>query len=624
MCQYFISKQERVAKRALPYLLFILVLSGCGGGGVSDDLLSSDYLPIDKPDVSLAISSARVKMNDEISLSWSSSNVSSCVASGGWSGNKSTSGIQTVKVSSGNTRFKITCSGTEGSTSDTVEVVATDPVPGAATVSLSASSTNLPYNGSTTLIWSSTNTSSCTASGGWSGSKATAGSMVIDALTSNTSFSLSCSGAGGAVTDEINITVSNPVQGTPTINLSASPTSLSYNGSTTLTWNTTNTSSCNASGGWSGSKTTSGSMVIDTLTSNTSFSLSCSGAGGTVTDEISIIVSPPAAPVVNFSASPLVVAYDGASELNWSTENTDSCVASGAWSGSQNLSGSNIRRNLIADTTYTLTCTGAGGSASDSVTITVLEAPVPVLSFSASPNTVEQNGSTTLTWNTINANSCNASGGWSGSKATAGSMVIDALTTNTSFSLSCSGVGGTVSDEISIIVSPPVAVPVVNFSASPNTVEQNGSTTLNWSSSNATGCTASGDWAGSKAGTGSQVVSGLTIDSQFDLVCTGPGGSVNSSVSVSVVLNSNGTALLSWMPPTENTDGSQLGDLAGYRIHYGTAPGSYTDVVDIDTPGLSSYLIENLASSTWFFSMTAVNASGIESEFSAEVSKTIE
>ena len=452
-----------VAKRALLYFLFLLVLSGCGAASSDGDLISSNILPNKTPKVSLAVNAAKVKMNDDISLSWDSNNVSTCIASGAWSGNKEITGTQLVKVLSGKTRFTITCSGVGGSTSDSVEV-----------------------------------------------------------------------------------TVSDPVQGMPAINLSASPTSIPYNGSTTLIWDSTNTSSCVALGGWSGNKTTSGSMVIGTLTSNTSFSLSCSGAGGTVTDEISITVIPPAvtppvtAPVVNVSASPLVVVYNGATELSWTTNNTDNCVASGDWSGSKNLSGSEIKSNLTADKIYTLTCTGAGGTTIDSVAIAVDE-PAPVLSFSASANTVEQNGSTTL----------------------------------------------------------------------------------DWSSSNATSCAASGDWSGSKPTSGSQIVSGLTIDSQFNLVCSGAGGSVNDSVSVSVVLNSNGTALLSWMPPTENTDGSQLDDLSGYRIHYGTSSGSYSETIDIDTPGLSSYLIENLASSTWYFSMTAVNSSGVESNFSTEVSKTI-
>jgi hypothetical protein len=197
------------------------------------------------------------------------------------------------------------------------------------------------------------------------------------------------------------------------------------------------------------------------------------------------------------------------------------------------------------------------------------------------------------------------------------------LSSNTVFSLTCDGPGGTVNGQVSVVVSPLAEAPVVDLSASPDTVVQNGSTTLSWNSSSATSCTASGDWSGNKAPSGSQNISGLTIDSQFNLACSGLGGTVNDTVSVTVVLNSTGTALMSWTPPTENTDGSQLRDLAGYRIHYGTSPGSYSTTIDIDNPGLSSYMIEGLANSAWYFAMTAVNASGIESEFSQEVSKTI-
>ena len=165
--------------------------------------------------------------------------------------------------------------------------------------------------------------------------------------------------------------------------------------------------------------------------------------------------------------------------------------------------------------------------------------------------------------------------------------------------------------------------PTMSLSANPATVVQGGSTTLTWDSSNTTGCTASGDWSGSLAVSGSQVVSGLTIDSQFNLACDGPGGTVNETVNVAVVLNGTGTALLSWNPPTENEDNSALTDLTGYRIYYGVSSGNYTDSVVVNNPGLTSYLIDNLASTTWYFAMTAVNSSGIESALSAEVSKTI-
>jgi len=166
--------------------------------------------------------------------------------------------------------------------------------------------------------------------------------------------------------------------------------------------------------------------------------------------------------------------------------------------------------------------------------------------------------------------------------------------------------------------------PTVSLSASPTNVVMDGSTTLNWNSTNATVCTATGDWSGSLPPSGSQTISSLTSNSNFNLSCTGAGGTANESVDVTVALSSTGTALLSWTPPTENTDDSPLTDLAGYKIRYGTAPGSYSYTEIINNPGLTSFLIEDLASADWYFVMTSFNESGIESAYSTEVSKTID
>ena len=82
------------------------------------------------------------------------------------------------------------------------------------------------------------------------------------------------------------------------------------------------------------------------------------------------------------------------------------------------------------------------------------------------------------------------------------------------------------------------------------------------------------------------------------------------------------TALLSWTPPTEREDGSALTDLAGYVIYYGLASGEYTREVEVGA-GLSSYMIEGLSDGTWFFVMTAKDSSGLESDYSNEVFKSI-
>ncbi len=82
-----------------------------------------------------------------------------------------------------------------------------------------------------------------------------------------------------------------------------------------------------------------------------------------------------------------------------------------------------------------------------------------------------------------------------------------------------------------------------------------------------------------------------------------------------------GTTSLVWDPPTTNTDGTPLTDLAGYKIYYGTTSGSYTN--NIDVGNVTTSVVNNLTDGrTYYFTATAYDSSGIESSFSNEVSKT--
>jgi hypothetical protein len=84
-----------------------------------------------------------------------------------------------------------------------------------------------------------------------------------------------------------------------------------------------------------------------------------------------------------------------------------------------------------------------------------------------------------------------------------------------------------------------------------------------------------------------------------------------------------GSATLSWTPPTTNSDGSALTDLAGYKVYWGQTQGSYPNTVTLGA-GLSSYVVGSLSAGTWYFVMTSVNSSGIESAQSNVGSKTIQ
>lgn len=77
-------------------------------------------------------------------------------------------------------------------------------------------------------------------------------------------------------------------------------------------------------------------------------------------------------PVVTITASPLSIFTGESSIINWSTENADTCTASGAWSGAKATSGNETTTPAVAGThTYTLECAGAGGSGSGFVSVLV-------------------------------------------------------------------------------------------------------------------------------------------------------------------------------------------------------------------------------------------------------------
>jgi hypothetical protein len=80
---------------------------------------------------------------------------------------------------------------------------------------------------------------------------------------------------------------------------------------------------------------------------------------------------------------------------------------------------------------------------------------------------------------------------------------------------------------------------------------------------------------------------------------------------------------LNWQPPTEYTDGSPLTDLAGYNIHYGTQSQSYTSTIKVSSPGIANYVVENLSPGTYYFSISAVDSTGAESDFSSEVAAKV-
>jgi hypothetical protein len=311
------------------------------------------------------------------------------------------------------------------------------------TVTLTADPATVGAGQTSTLTWSSGGATTCTASGGWSGAQATSGSQSVTP-DSTTIYALACTGAGGTTSESTAVTVVPP----PTVTLTANPATIAAGQTSTLAWSSTDATTCTASGGWSGTQAASGSQSVSP-SSTTTYTLSCTGIGGTASHSATVTVSStPAPPTVTLTANPTSVASGQPSTLTWSSTNASSCTASGGWSGTQATSGTQSV-SPTSTTTYTLACTGTGGTTSQSATVTVV--PPPTVTLTANPTSLTSGQTSTLTWSSTNASSCTASGGWSGARATSGTQSVSPTSTTT-YTLACTGIGGTTSQSATVTV----------------------------------------------------------------------------------------------------------------------------------------------------------------------------
>ncbi len=514
---------------------------------------------IQNPTVSLYANPTSIQSGANSTLTWSSNNATSCQAY--WTSSTATSGSGVV-VPSGTTTYSITCYGTNGtqvSASATVSVTQQIKTP---TVSLTANPTSVAYNGTSTLIWNSTNATSCIASGGtngWGGNQNTSGSFNTGALANTTSYNLTCTSSTGAQASAYaTVSVSGQVQ--PTVSLSANPTSVAYNGTSILTWNSTNATSCIASGGtngWGGNQNTSGSFNTGALANTTSYNLTCTsstGAQASAYATVTVAAQQIQNPTVSLYANPTSIQSGANSTLTWSSNNATSCQA--YWTSSTATSGSGV---VVPSgtTTYSITCYGTNGtqvSASATVSVNQIQYQNPTVSLYANPTSIQSGANSTLTWSSNNATSCQAY--WTSSTATSGSGVVVPSGTTT-YSITCYGTNGTqVSASATVSVNQiQYQNPTVSLYANPTSIQSGANSTLTWSSNNATSCQAY--WTSSTATSGSGVVvpSGTTT---YSITCYGTNGtqvSASATVSVNQIQYQNPTVSL-YANPTSIQSGA--------------------------------------------------------------------
>jgi|GEM_PF-5082842 len=408
-----------------------------------------------------------------------------------------------------------------------------------ATASVSVSPNPLAYGGSPSFTLSSTNAIYChvimdgvwdwQATGYFTSGTYSPGALISPGTHSAWAYCYNADWIGSGWS-----TTNFTVLPAPTATLSASPTSIAYNAASTLTWSTTNASSCWAD--WSGWVATSGSVSTGALTANHSYNLTCYNSASVSTGTKTVTISVAAAPTLTFSsfftspASPL--AYGAATTLTWSTTNTSSCWASGAWSGwKTNTGGSEATGALTANQTYYLECWNSAGFSTGIKTIIVYVATIPA---PASINgSSDANGIITLAWTPVTGavryllRIDDQANPW----YTAPTDLLNDNVLTTSYTYT--GIPGhsynawvhacdALSCGASVALPSPIVcpLPTLSFTASPTTVDYNASSTLTWSVTNVSSCWASGAWTGWKSPLGGSESTGpLPTSKAYYLEC---------------------------------------------------------------------------------------------------------
>ncbi len=392
------------------------------------------------------------------------------------------------------------------------------------------------------LQWTSANTTTCTASNGWLGTKTLNGIETGTADLSNLQrskiYTMTCTGPGGTVSDFVGVTV-NPIAACTPAECAAPPPFCHYSGGTACTCGTLQ---C---------------VPPPPQTAPPTLDLKVRKTG----------VDP-------YTDGPLTINQGERIDLNWVSANTTSCQSDFNWTASRATNGTEPNVGLSSTTTYGMTCTGSsGGQVYDFVLVNVIfpntptPTPAPLQpsvdlkirqsgsgnSFSDGPITIYQGQAVDLQWNSNNVNNCSVSGDWSGSRGTAGTENGHTLNSDGTFVISCSGPYGNASDVvyahvISATYTPfPTGIPLPqldlkvrklgtgdSFVDGPINVNQGDGAELQWTSYNTNYCNSTNAWSGNKSTNGTEARPGLSTSVTYTLICYGPGGTVSDSVTVLV------------------------------------------------------------------------------------------
>jgi len=117
------------------------------------------------------------------------------------------------------------------------------------------------------------------------------------------------------------------------------------------------------------------------------------------------------------------------------------------------------------------------------------------------------------------------------------------------------------------------------------------------------------------------------VGSYANITISVSNGTLSASLpafNIAVTQISTGTVTVNWSTPTQNTNGTPLVNLAGFRVLFGTSADNLTQSDQIANPGVTSYVLSNLAPGTWYIALVDYTTSGVQSSLSNIASTTVQ
>ena len=501
---------------------------------------------------------------------------------GGGNGTDGDSGNSTSDTGPSTITYTANAVDSNGVSSGTISQTVSIGAPPSVSASISVNPTSATAPGSVTVTWSSVNATAVSVAGTGVASSSASGSQSVGGLPAGShTFTITAQGSGGPVTQTATVTVNPPANTAPTIAWTSTPGTVASGQTYTISahgydadgnlagvniWR--NGSAFAFAGGGNGTDGDSGNSSTDTGPLSVTYTADAVDSNGARSGTISqtVTIGAPQTVSASISASPATGTVPGSTTISWSSSNATAVSVSGNGLTSSATSGTQAVSGLPVGThTYTVTAQGAGGPVTQSATFTVGPAAntPPTISWNTTPGTVASGQSYTISahghdpdgnltevnvWR--NGVAYAFAGGGNGTDGDSGNPSTDTgplTVTYTADAVDSNGArSGTISQTVT--VSAPAAV-AASISASLANVTAPGSTTITWSSVNATSVSVSGNGLVSSAANGSQAVSGIPAGVySYTITAQGPGGPVTQSTTITVTAAASVSASISASP----------------------------------------------------------------------------